>query len=78
MAEQTEEDQAAFVEQQKKIAKFSKYIEDNTIDGLGILKPTTQMQHEEPLELTPMTTKDYKNESTALLPSAEERAYADI
>ena len=79
MAEQTEEDQAAFVEQQKKIAKFNKYIEDNTIDGLGILKPTTQMQHEEPLELTPMTTpKDYKNELTALLPSAEERAYADI
>ena len=78
MAEQTEEDQAAFVEQQKKIAKFNKYIEDNTIDGLGILKPTTQMQHEEPLELTPMTPKDYKNESTALLPSAEERAYADI
>ena len=78
MAEQTEEDQAAFVEQQKKIAKFNKYIEDNTIDGLGILKPTTQMQHEEPLELTPMASKDYKNESTALLPSAEERAYADI
>ena len=78
MAEQTEEDQAAFVEQQKKIAKFNKYIEDNTIDGLGILKPTTQMQHEEPLELPPMTPKDYKNESTALLPSAEERAYADI
>lgn len=78
MAEQTEEDQAAFVEQQKKIAKFNKYIEDNTIDGLGILKPTTQMQHEEPLELTPMTPKDYKNESTVLLPSAEERAYADI
>lgn len=78
MAEQTEEDQAAFVEQQKKIAKFNKYIEDNTIDGLGILKPTTQMQHEEPLELTPMAPKDYKNKSTALLPSAEERAYADI
>lgn len=78
MAEQTEEDQVAFVEQQKKIAKFNKYIENNTIDGLGILKPTTQMQHEDPLELTPMTSKDYKNESTALLPSAEERAYADI
>lgn len=46
MAEQTEEDQAAFVEQQKKIAKFNKYVEDNAIDRLGILKPSQQAQQE--------------------------------
>lgn len=75
MAEQTEEDQAAFVEQQKKIAKFNKYVEDNAIDRLGILKPSQQTQ-QEVLELKPSAPLKY--EPKMPLPSASDRAVADI
>lgn len=75
MAEQTEEDQAAFVEQQKKIAKFNKYVEDNAIDRLGILKPSQQAQ-QEVLELKPSAPLKY--EPKMPLSSASDRAVADI
>lgn len=75
MAEQTEEDQAAFVEQQKKIAKFNKYVEDNAIDRLGILKPSQQAQ-QEVQELKPSVPQ--KCEPRMPLPSASDRAVADI
>lgn len=75
MAEQTEEDQAAFVEQQKKIAKFNKYVEDNAIDRLGILKPSQQAQ-QEVLELKPSAPLKY--EPKMPLPSVSDRAVADI
>ena len=75
MAEQTEADQAAFVEQQKKIAKFNKYVEDNAIDRLGILKPSQQAQ-QEVLELKPSAPLKY--EPRMPLPSASDRAVADI
>lgn len=75
MAEQTEEDQAAFVEQQKKIAKFNKYVEDNAIDRLGILKPSQQAQ-QEVLELK--SPAPLKYEPKMPLPSASDRAVADI
>lgn len=75
MAEQTEEDKAAFVEQQKKIARFNKYIEDNAIDRLGILKPSQQAQ-QEILELKASVPLEY--EPKILLPSASDRAVADI
>ena len=38
-AEQTDEDRAIFVEQQKKIAGFNGYIKNNAISGVGISKP---------------------------------------
>lgn len=75
MAEQTEEDQAAFVEQQKKIAKFNKYVEDNAIDRLGILKPSQQAQ-QEVLELKPSAPLKY--EPKMPLPSASDRAVTDM
>lgn len=75
MAEQTEEDQSAFVEQQKKIAKFNKYVEDNAIDRLGILKPSQQAQ-QEVLELK--SPAPLKYEPKMPLPSASDRAVADI
>lgn len=75
MAEQTEEDKAAFVEQQKKIARFNKYIEDNAIDRLGILKPSQQAR-QEILELKASVPLEY--EPKILLPSASDRAVADI
>ena len=76
MAEQTEEDQAAFVEQQKKIAKFNKYVEDNAIDRLGILKPVPRTEQEEPQELIACAPQEYK--PVMPLPSASDRAVADI
>ena len=75
MAEQTEEDQAAFVEQQKKIAKFNKYVEDNAIGRLGILKPSQQAQ-QEVLELKSPAPLKYAPKMP--LPSASDRAVADI
>ena len=75
MAEQTEADQAAFVEQQKKIAKFNKYVEDNAIDRLGILKPSKQA-HQEVQEVKFSVPQKY--EPRLPLPSASDRAVADI
>lgn len=75
MAEQTEEDRVAFVEQQKKIAKFNKYVEDNAIDRLGILKPSQQAQ-QEVQELKVSVPPEYKPQMP--LPSASDRAVADI
>lgn len=75
MAEQTEEDKAAFVKQQKKIAKFNKYVEDNAIDRLGILKPSQQAQ-QEVLEIK--TSAAQKCDSRKPRLSASDRAVADI
>ncbi len=38
MAEQTDEDVANYIEQQKKIAKFSKYVKDNAIGKVGVTR----------------------------------------
>lgn len=55
--EQTEEDKAIFVEQQKKISGFNKWVTDNAIDRLGVMKATTAPKLEagniEALELKP-------------------------
>lgn len=76
MAEQTEEDKAAFVEQQKKIAKFNKYVEDNAIDRLGVLKPSPQIGQEEPQELISLAPQE--DARFIQLPNASNRAVADI
>ena len=75
MAEQTEEDKAAFVAQQKKIAKFHKYVEEHAINRLGILKPSQQAQ-QEVQELKVSAPLEY--EPRIPLPSASDRAVADI
>lgn len=75
MAEQTEEDKAAFVAQQKKIAKFNKYVEDNAIDRLGILKPS-QLVQQEVHELKAYAHQGY--ELKIPQSSASDRAVADI
>ena len=75
MAEQTEEDKAAFVAQQKKIAKFNKYVEEHAINRLGILKPSQQVQ-QEVQELKVSAPLEY--EPRISLPSASDRAVADI
>lgn len=61
--EQTEEDKAIFVEQQKKIAGFNKWVADNAIDRLGVMKATTapklENEHIEALELKPKEEPKY-------------------
>ena len=76
MAEQTEEDQAAFVEQQKKIAKFNKYVEDNAIDRLGVMKPAAQVEQGMPQELISLTPQE--EVPFISFPSASSHAVADI
>lgn len=43
-AEQTDEDRAIFVEQQKKIAGFNGYVQNNAISGVGISKPRPMLE----------------------------------
>ena len=57
MAEQTEEDKVKFTEQQKKISSFNKFVKDNAIPKVGILKPTTEkVQEAEIVEVVEETT----------------------
>lgn len=53
MAEQTEEDAVNYIEQRKKIAKFSKYVKDHAIDKVGILKPSEAPVQAEAVMLEP-------------------------
>lgn len=53
MAEQTEEDTVNYIEQRKKIAKFSKYVKDHAIDKVGILKPSETPVQAEAVMLEP-------------------------
>lgn len=77
--EQTEEDKAVFVEQQKKIAGFNKWVADNAIDRLGVMKATTAPKLEDEdvgaLELKPREEPKHQ----PLLPvSASSHAYSDL
>ena len=77
--EQTEEDKAVFVEQQKKIAGFNKWVADNAIDRLGVMKATTapklENEHIEALELKPKEEPRHQPLPPA---SASSHAVADI
>lgn len=59
MAEQTDDDVVKYIEQQKKIAKFGKYVRDHAIGRVGVLK--VQPREEEPaetIELAPLPTPE--------------------
>lgn len=47
--EQTDKDRAVFVEQQKKIAKFGKYVRENAISRVGVMEKAANKQHTEPI-----------------------------
>lgn len=82
MAEQTEEDTVAYIEQRKKIAKFGQYVREHAIDGLGILKPTAPAPEAEPeeLEAVALTTQQTEQEAQPLYAykDTEGRAVADM
>lgn len=79
LAEQTDEDIANYIEQQKKISSFKKYMRDHEIEGLGVLKPTETPSNVEgeDLELEavePPTTEQPQAASIA----TEDRAFENI
>ncbi len=81
MAEQTEEDMVNYIEQRKKIAAFEKYIRDNEIENVGIMKKevamTSQQTKPDDLELEaaePPITEQPQAASIA----TENRAFENI
>lgn len=61
-AEQTDEDKAIFVEQQKKISHFNKYVRDNEISAVGVSKPQPErLKVVEVVELPSMETEQEEN-----------------
>ena len=62
-AEQTEEDKAIFLKQQKKIASFNNYLKNNAINHVGVLKERdSYVEDVEDLEVeTPIPNDDDYN-----------------
>nr|DAM86022.1 MAG TPA: transposase [Caudoviricetes sp.] len=61
-AEQTDEDKAIFVEQQKKISHFNKYVRDNEISAVGVSKPQPErLKAVETVELPSMEMEQEEN-----------------
>lgn len=61
MAEQTDEDVVKFIEQQKKVAGFRKYVTDNAIHRVGVMKTKVELtvEGEEDLEVaTPQAEEE--------------------
>lgn len=50
LAEQTEDDVVNYIEQQKKISSFGKYVRDNAFGQVGVAAKTEQPVEEEPVE----------------------------
>ncbi len=60
MAEQTDEDVVKFIEQQKKVAGFRKYVTDNAIQRVGVMKTKVELtvEGEEDLEVATPLAED--------------------
>ena len=84
MAEQTDEDVAAYIEQQKKISKFGKYVREHAIEQVSVMKKTppdgkTSEHTVEPeeLEVVPQQTEQ-ASEPLYAMTDTEDRAVADM
>lgn len=82
MAEQTDEDVANYIEQQKKIAKFGKYIRENAIGKVGVAKPVeeayTKPADDEDIEVAEEVVEDVTDEETYEPEDSVMRALADL
>ena len=87
MAEQTEDDVVKYIEQQKKISKFSKYVRDHAIEQVGVMKKSpldgkTAEHSVEPEELEVAALIPQQTEQEERPPytykDARERGVADI
>ena len=81
LAEQTDEDVANYIEQRKKIAAFEKYIRDNEIENVGIMKKevamTSQQTKPEDLELEAVEPQTMEQPQAASI-ATEDRAFESI
>ena len=62
LAEQTEDDVVNYIEQQKKISSFGKYVRDNALGQVGVAAKTEQPVEEEPVENL-LVTSETKSEA---------------
>ena len=77
--EQTEVDKAVFVEQQKKIAGFNKWVAKNAIGKVGVMKTTTAPKQEvENIEALELKPKEEPKCQPLPSVSASSHAVADI
>ena len=77
--EQTEADKAVFVEQQKKIAGFNKWVADNAIERLGVMKASLSPKSEdEDVEVLELKSKEEPPSMSLPPASASSHALADI
>ncbi len=81
LAEQTETDVANYIEQQKKISRFGKYVRDNAIKKVGVVSahPESDMPAES-LALPPVTARKEPDNDSEWAPAVSEtrRAIGDI
>lgn len=81
LAEQTEEDVVNYIEQQKKIGSFGKYVRDNAVDRVGtaIIQPEKEEPEESPV-LPPAAKQDEPDEAYGWQPAVSEalRGIADM
>lgn len=81
LAEQTEEDVVNYIEQQKKISSFGKYVRENAVDRVGtaIIHPEKE-EPEESLVLPPVAKQDEPDEAYGWQPAVNEalRGIADM
>lgn len=78
MAEQTDDDVAKFIEQQKKISKFSKYVRDHAIEQVGVMKKAPldgkTAEHTEPVRENRTAQEEHEElEVFAVIPQHTEQ-----
>lgn len=83
MAEQTEEDKAAYTEQAKIISHFDKYVRDHAIGKVGVMRPQPAEPEEdtgESLVLPPVAKQNEPDEAYGWQPAVNEalRGIADM
>ncbi|MBQ8454232.1 MAG: hypothetical protein IJ537_02665, partial [Bacteroidaceae bacterium] len=76
--EQTEEDTVNYIEQRKKIAKFSKYVKDHAIDEVGVMKKAPldgkTAEHTEPVRENRTAQEEFEElELVAVVPQHTEQ-----
>lgn len=78
MAEQTEEDLEKYQAQQKKVASFTKYVKDNAIGKVGVMKVEKKQEDIDECLVIPPPKIEEPDEDYQEEMSIEERALADI
>lgn len=78
MAEQTDEDLEKYQAQQKKVASFTKYVKDNAIGKVGVMKSDVPKEEAEETFVLPPPKIEDPDEVYMPEMSIEERALADL